>query len=60
MMGKEEQARPRTAPPSLKLRKKVTSSGGSLVQETADSIDEVLRSQELRPEVDGFLVIILI
>jgi hypothetical protein len=27
MMGKEEQARPRTAPPSLKLRKKVTSSG---------------------------------
>lgn len=45
-MGKEEQASPRTAPPSLKLRKKVMSSGSSLVQETADSIDEVVRSQE--------------
>jgi len=41
-MGKEEQANPRTAPPSLKLRMKVMSSGLSLVQETADSIDEVM------------------
>ena len=41
-MGKEEQANPRTAHPSLKLRMKVMSSGLSLVQETADSIDEVM------------------
>ena len=46
-MGKEEQASPRTAPPSLKLRMKVMSNGTSLVQETADSIDEVIRSQGL-------------
>ena len=46
-MGKEEQASPRTAPPSLKLRMEVMSSGLSLVQETADSIDEVIRSQGL-------------
>jgi hypothetical protein len=44
-MGKEEQAGPRTAPPSLKLRKKVMSCRFSLVQETADSIDEVMPSQ---------------
>jgi hypothetical protein len=31
-MGKEEQASPRTAPPSLKLRMKVMSNGTSLVQ----------------------------
>jgi hypothetical protein len=31
MMGKEEQAGPRTAPPSLKLRMKVMSCGFSLV-----------------------------
>jgi hypothetical protein len=59
MMGKEEQASPRTAPPSLKLRKKVMSNGSSLVQETADSIDEVVRSQELKVEADGLRVIIL-
>ena len=46
-MGKVEQASPRTARPSLKLRMKVMSSGLSLVQETADSIDEVMRSQDL-------------
>jgi hypothetical protein len=44
-MGKEEQAGPRTALPSLKLRKKVMSCGFSLFQESADSIDEVLPSQ---------------
>jgi hypothetical protein len=44
-MRKEEQAGPRTALPSLKLRKKVMSYGFSLVQETADSIDEVMPSQ---------------
>ena len=60
MMGKEEQANPRTAPPSSKLRKKVMSSGSSLVQETADSIDEVVRSQELKAEPNSFLMIILI
>jgi len=46
-MGKVEQASPRTAPPSLKSRMKVMSSGTSLFQETADSIDEVIRSQGL-------------
>jgi hypothetical protein len=41
-MGKEEQAGPRTAPPILMIKEKVMSSRISLVQETADSIDEVL------------------
>ena len=54
MMGKEEQASPRTAPPSLKLRKKVMSSRSSLVQETADSIDEVVRSQEGQEGIGHF------
>jgi hypothetical protein len=36
------------------------SSGSSLVQETADSIDEVVRSQELNAKPDSFLMIILI
>ena len=58
-MGKEEQANPRTAHPSLKLRMKVMSSGLSLVQETADSIDEVMRSQDLRRERSTFRSIIL-
>ena len=53
-MGKEEQAGPRTAPPSLKLRKKVMSSRSSLVQETADSIDEVVRSQEGQEGIGHF------
>jgi hypothetical protein len=39
--GKQEQANPRTAPPSLKIRIKVVNCGDSHVQETADSIDEV-------------------
>jgi len=58
-MGKVEQASPRTARPSLKLRMKVMSSGLSLVQETADSIDEVMRSQDLRGERSTFRRIIL-
>jgi hypothetical protein len=58
-MGKEEQASPRTARPSLKLRMKVMSSGLSLVQETADSIDEVMRSQDLMGERSTFRSIIL-
>ena len=58
-MGKEEQASPRTARPSLKLRMKVMSSGLSLVQETADSIDEVMRSQDLMGERSTFRRIIL-
>ena len=44
-MGKEEQAGPRTAPPVLEIKEEVMSSGYSLVQETADSIDEVTLSQ---------------
>ena len=59
MMGKQEQASPRTARPSLKLRMKVMSSGLSLVQETADSIDEVMRSQDLMGERSTFRRIIL-
>jgi hypothetical protein len=58
-MGKVEQASPRTARPSLKLRMKVMSSGLSLVQETADSIDEVMRSQDLMGERSTFRRIIL-
>ena len=58
-MGKVEQASPRTARPSLKLRMKVMSSGLSLVQETADSIDEVMRSQDLMGEWSTFRRIIL-
>ena len=58
-MGKVEQASPRTARPSLKLRMKVMSSGLSLVQETADSIDEVMRSQDLMGERGTFRKIIL-
>jgi hypothetical protein len=57
-MGKEEQASPRTARPSLRLRMKVMSSGLSLVQETADSIDEVMRSQGLMGERSTFRSII--
>lgn len=53
-MGKVEQASPRTARPSLKLRMKVMSSGLSLVQETADSIDEVMRSQDPMRERSTF------
>jgi len=58
-MGKVEQASPRTARPPLKLRMKVMSSGLSLVQETADSIDEVMRSQDLMGEWSTFRRIIL-
>jgi len=58
-MGKVEQASPRTTRPSLKLRMKVMSSGLSLVQETADSIDEVMRSQDLMGERSTFRRIIL-
>jgi hypothetical protein len=41
-MGKEEQANPRTAPPSLKFKDESDEQRSSLVQETADSIDEVM------------------
>ena len=58
-MGKVEQASPRTARPSLNLRMNVMSSGLSLVQETADSIDEVMRSQDLTGERSTFRSIIL-
>ena len=41
-MGKEEQAGPRTAPPSLIFKDESDEQRISLVQETADSIDEVI------------------
>jgi hypothetical protein len=45
MMGKKSRLVHAQHPSSLKLRMKVMSSGASLVQETADCIDEVIQSQ---------------